>query len=1221
MVALTADAIADLLGRPRPTPEQRAVIEAPHDHALVVAGAGSGKTETMASRVVWLVANGVVAPSQVLGLTFTRKAATELGARIGQRLRVLREAQALEPGGGDVPDLAEAVTVSTYHAYAGRIVAEHGLLLGIEPDARLLTPAAAWQLAHEVSTSYDGPMDAVDAAESTVTRAVVQLSGALAEHLRTPADLGAWCDDFTRHVASLPAGSGRTRGLPADVRALVATVAARRQLVPILAAYADAKRERCVLDFADHVALAARLASRFPAVARGERARFTAVLLDEFQDTSDAQLTLLHELFGEPARGRPVPVMAVGDPHQSIYGWRGASAATLSQFGRLFPAASPRRGRGSSEQSHGTVLPLSVSWRNDESILAAANAVATPLRRGSVPVRRLVPAPGAQTGVVEAARVETVADEAALVAARIAATWFRPDGRPAGATAAVLCRRRSQFGPVVDALRQRGLPVEVVGLGGLLTTPEVQDLVAVLTVAHDPRRTDRLLRLLVGPACRLGAADLDGLSAWSRRLRFLEDARDHSGVDTPSAGDVGNGSPERSPARGPGADPQGADPQDADPQDAAERSGVPSSGFSAEGGRATDELGLIEALDRLPRPGWLGPEGERVSDEALARLSRLRQAIGHVRALTSIGLTDLVGEAERSLGIDLEVAARPDRPPAEARVHLDAFAEAAASFQASVDRPTLGGFLDWLDAATAEEQGLDVPVAAVSEQAVQVLTVHAAKGLEWDVVAVPGLVEGVFPATSANASRFQEGGWTVSEAKDKGWCVGLDRLPYDLRRDSGGLPRLDWRTATEGGDLGSRIAAFFDEGGHRAVEEERRLAYVALTRARHLCLLSCSIWTDASTPRVTSRFLTQLLEGSDALDPAETGPAVDTPFPDGTSVRRGPWAPMPEPGDDGRVDRPVGALPPEVSWPHFRDEHRRALLEEAAELLGSSAAHTGPDDWADEVARGAAAGSTLDREIVALLQERHEAAVRRAPSVRMPAHLSASALVSLAADEGSYAAELRRPMPRPPAVGAREGREFHAWVERHYQRAAMLDLDELPGSADEPLADLERLTAARTRFLGARWADLVPLEVELPVETTIAGVSVRGRIDAVFPDPDPDADPAAVVIVDWKTGRRGARREAGAATQLAVYRLAYARLRGLDPARVRACYYDASTGRTVFPDLPTVAALREVLLGAAERAAGAPSGPIRNIATEKGSTTSYSSSKRTARSRLGGSTS
>jgi len=178
----SAASLADALGLPKPTPQQAAIIEAPPDGPLlVVAGAGSGKTETMTSRVVWLVANGFVEPDQVLGLTFTRKAATELAERIGLRLRQLQACDVWHPRPEDEETGAEVLggtpTVSTYHSYAGRLVREHALRLGYESESRLLSEAAAWQYAAEVVAAYDGPMDHVPVAESTVTSAVVDLAG------------------------------------------------------------------------------------------------------------------------------------------------------------------------------------------------------------------------------------------------------------------------------------------------------------------------------------------------------------------------------------------------------------------------------------------------------------------------------------------------------------------------------------------------------------------------------------------------------------------------------------------------------------------------------------------------------------------------------------------------------------------------------------------------------------------------------------------------------------------------------------------------------------------------------------------------------------------------------------------------------------------------------------------------------------------------------------
>jgi DNA helicase-2/ATP-dependent DNA helicase PcrA len=506
----SAQAIAEALGNPSPTAEQRAVIEAPMRPLLVVAGAGSGKTETMASRVVWLVANGYVEPDQILGLTFTRKAATELAERIGRRLRRLRHVGMWTPvqEQDDAEVLGGTPTVSTYHSYAGRLVREHALRLGVEPESRLLSEAAAWQFAAEVVERHDGPMDEVPFAASTIIHAVVDLAGEMAEHLLVPADLHRLIDLFEARVAGLPKGASRARALPRVVADALSSLKARRQVLPLVEAYITLKRSRDALDFADQMALAATLAQRFPDIGSMERQRFRAVLLDEFQDTSEAQLVLLRHLF--VARGELVPVTAVGDPNQSIYGWRGASATTLTRFPGEFADGA----------GHADVLPLSTSWRNDSAILLAANITSGPLRaKSTVDVEVLRPRADAGAGRVLAARLLTTESEAAHLAGWIAQHWLDAQGRPTGVSAAVLCRKRSQFGSVIDALELAGLPVEVVGLGGLLSTPEVSDIIALLWVVQDPTRGDQLMRLLTGPWCRLGAADLEGLAAWSRVLQ------------------------------------------------------------------------------------------------------------------------------------------------------------------------------------------------------------------------------------------------------------------------------------------------------------------------------------------------------------------------------------------------------------------------------------------------------------------------------------------------------------------------------------------------------------------------------------------------------------------------------------------------------------------------------------------------------------------------------
>ena len=171
--------LASALGLFAPTDEQAAVIAAPPGPLVVIAGAGAGKTETMAARVVWLVANGYASPGQVLGLTFTRKAAGQLLRRVRTRLARLA-GTGIVAGGLDAAD--DPVTIGTYHAFAGTLLREHGLLLPIEPDTRLLSETELWQLAFRVVTEHPGPLN-TDKSPASVTTMVLRLAGQLAEHL------------------------------------------------------------------------------------------------------------------------------------------------------------------------------------------------------------------------------------------------------------------------------------------------------------------------------------------------------------------------------------------------------------------------------------------------------------------------------------------------------------------------------------------------------------------------------------------------------------------------------------------------------------------------------------------------------------------------------------------------------------------------------------------------------------------------------------------------------------------------------------------------------------------------------------------------------------------------------------------------------------------------------------------------------------------------------
>ena len=1118
------DVLVEVLERPI-SDEQAAVVTAPLEAGVVVAGAGSGKTATMVARVVWLVGSGLVTPDQVLGLTFTTKAADELAVRVRHGLRRLRAA-GLQPdtpstGRSDVPLPPDVTslepTVSTYHAYAARLVRDHALRLGREPGARLVTPATSWQLAARAVGSYDGPMEAVTWAESTVVQAVLALAGDLSEHLvggQEVLDVGAW----------LQKTAAATRKLQGPAKKVLALQEAREQLLPVVERYAALKRERELLDFGDVVALAAELARTCPQVREVERATSRVVLLDEYQDTGAAQEVLLSSLFGDGH-----PVTAVGDPCQSIYGWRGASAGTLRRFPSAYAAA------------RSTPRTLSTTYRSGGRLLRLANLVSDELRTEGVRVPRLAPAPGREDdGQVRCALLADVDTEARWVADQVVAGLAAlpaEEGRY-WARAAVLCRKRSMFPRLRAAFDVLDVPVEVVGLGGLLAVPEVADLRATLQVLDDPTADAAVLRLLTGPRWRLGPRDL---AALGRRARQL--------------------------VRGGTAAPD-------DPVEAVVL-GVDESQVGS----------LVDALDDLP------PSGDRdpLSSEGRRRLETLRDELRALRRRADQPLPDLVADVERTLGLDVEVSARPGTTdPASARADLDAFADAAAQFagdtaQDGAGEAVLSAFLAHLSAAEDEEHGLDTGAVSGADT-VKLMTVHAAKGLEWPVVAVPGLSR----STGTGAAVFP-----AKPVASTSWTANFRLLPFPLRGDRTELPAL---SGLEPEDLKAHTEA----NAARDAREERRLAYVAVTRAEQLLLCSGYHWGEGAGVVGPSVFLHEARQacedGAGEVDVWEDEPLEDNPVVG--SGRTAAW-PSPAPPAGPAVQaaaRRVREIMAELASGRLGE----GGTAEAA-TLSTGTLSTGMLSTADldsptlgAAALGAAAldAATLDaaaldpaaREVVDrwdddLRRLAEEAARRRSrrTTALLPPVLSVTGLVELQRDRAALARSLLRPLPRPPSPVTRRGTAFHAWLESTvFGQPQLLDPDDLPGAADQGAAVDDDLQLLQDAFRSSSWWGRQPQEIEVPFEMEVEGLLVRGRIDAVFADDDGGWD-----VVDWKTGRQpsgeGAR---AAAVQLAAYRLAWHQLTGAPLERVRAAFFYVRTGATVRPaDLLDATGLRALVAG------------------------------------------
>lgn len=1005
----SAVGLANRLGDPTPTEQQRSVVEAGLEPLLVVAGAGSGKTTTMADRVVWLIANGLARPEHILGLTFTRKAAAELAARVREKLARLAEG---------IPALSELhgePTVSTYNAYAASLVSEHGIRIGVEPNTRVVTETGRWQLARDLVASWDGEMTEFDVGIDKVTEQVLRLAGELAEHLQTGDDL-RW---FDRRLAEDLEERQASRSNE-DFRRFAALPRKHAQLLPLVEAWERRKREQRVMDFADQLSLAAELVSLSPEIAATERDRWRVVLLDEYQDTSHSQVTLLRELFGGGH-----PVTAVGDPNQSIYSWRGASAGTLDRFGTDFP-----RGDGESAKR----VYLTRSWRNRAEILEVANAVSAPLRAGAVPPLT-AGVPG--SGRVEAAMHPTVEAEAEWLAGRLRDQWS-PEGE---ATAAVLVRKRRQIPALHRALTAAGLPVQVVGSLGLLFYPEVAEVVAMLRAAADPLNGPALMRLLTGSRWRIGARDLRAL--WDRARELAPDVR----------------------------------------------------GFEPDAG-AESEASLADAL---ASPG----ESANYSPLGYLRFAQLHEELGWIRSRLGQSLPDVVGDVVAKTGLDVEVMLHQGDLS-----NLDEFTDIAASYENDTTGASVLGFLSFLESAAERERGLVVEGASTARGVVQMMTVHAAKGLEWDVVAVPGLCRGILP----------------SRASDPTWTTDPARLPYELRGDADNLPGLDLAGAADPKEVAAALRAFKKADREGRLDEERRLAYVALTRAKRL-LIASGYWWDAESSRKR-----------------EPAPYLEEARGAGAAVAL--WA---EPG----VENPLEAQGRTAQWPKAAPLGSRQEAFAAAADLVLAAGDAEPDS---------AAAREWAQTAALLLAERdeRESGVIRVPR---PERLSTSQLMALRADEEAFAAARRRPMPRPPRQATRRGTEFHAWVEEFFGGGALFDPADLPGAADEVEADadLERLKRA---FRASEWATRHVVAQEVPFVVDYEGLVVRGRIDAVFA-----RDGGGFDVVDWKTGRvpEGEAAES-AALQLRVYRKAWAELEGVDESKVGMAFYYVGQDRTWRPD-------------------------------------------------------
>ena len=992
-----------------PTDEQIEIIESALQPAVVIAGAGSGKTETMATRVLWLVANGFAKPEEILGLTFTRKAAAELKKRIKDRLKQLRKNGLIDR------NLSIEVPVMTYHSYAGNILREYGLRLGIDTDSDLIGEAVVWQQAARVLRTWDDPDFEYEGAFKTLVSDLLGLTKSAMEHSVTEAEIIAETNKVLERISEIPSDKDVDK-----VRLVL------KQRIKLLEISQKLRQERIAsgqLSFDDQMFYAAKIAQEVEKVGELERAKYKVVLLDEYQDTSQSQVRMLSALY---KNGHPV--MAVGDPYQAIYGWRGAAIGTIKDFPNSFAID------GDPEKI--AEYKLSTTFRNDEAILKLANEVGHVVgEQIKLNVKELQPRTNAGPGLVLRDIYENVELEAAGIAERLANLW---EQKGSDETFAVLVRNRKQIADIEKALRAHDLPVEVLGIGGLMQVPEVTDVFTLLKVIVDAEAGSALMRHLTSPRLAIGVQDIAALGRYKRK-------RDYQG----------------------GADTDLITSMATEVLETAEADD------SAAGS-------LIEALDEIE-----SADRSEFSEVGYKRLVEFSKDLRRLRNRASGSLADLIYEVEEYLGLTVELLVRDGG--SNGRRHLDRFNEEAAKFSSS--NGSIIEFVRWLDATIDHERGLESGAPEVHSDVIQLLTIHMSKGAEWDHVVIPGIVEKQFPKAYPQS--------TIS------WLHNEAEIPFALRGDASEFPELDLSALRDAKSAAAEFKDFKDRCAAFRRQEEWRLAYVAITRAKKTLHCTMSYWdtrTNIDEASDVFRLICDFLQVPSDLE-ANLIPATNE-----------------------LLEREISE-----SWPI--PNARLEKLSAAAAIYESAT---------EEISDGDVA------LLIKQIQDR-----RNISDIYLPPRLSVSTLIALKEDPEALAQSIRRPMPFLQDQFARRGTEFHNWVESYLKAETLFDDEDL--DYFDPLEEDGKLEELKSKWLESDWSKKIPYRLEVPFETVLAGVLIRGRIDAVYKTDD------GFEVVDWKTGSK--KLSEAAAIQLAMYRLAWAKIAGIDVSMVSAAFHYVPTGQ------------------------------------------------------------
>lgn len=659
---------------------------------MIIAGAGTGKTTVITQRIAWLIEQGRAKPDEVLALTFTEKAATEMEERVDRLLPI-----------GYVD-----LWISTFHAFCERVLRDHSIEIGLPYEFKLLTEVDALLMMRRNFERFDLDYYRPRGNPTKFVKALMTHFSRLKDETITP-------DEYLEHAQNLKLDSDATDDVATENSRIL-------ELANAYHTYQQILLEHGALDFGDLIAYTIELLKKRPNILKKYQEQFKYMLVDEFQDTNFAQYELVKLLAGKSSN-----LTVVGDDDQSIYKFRGASLSNILRFREDYPNAQR--------------IILNRNYRSSKEILEKAYGLIQKNNPNRLEAReQLDKRLHAQTeipGIVEHHHLKTEADEVKKTIELILELQQREQA--AWSDFCILVRANDSAQPFTASLDKAGIPYRFLAMSGLYTKPIIVDALAHMRVIDQENDSPSMYRVISHRTLGLSETDIAQLTLHCRKK----------------------------------------------------------------------STSLTAAMKSAASMFQISPEGHARISEILATLGAL------ATAAKRLPVSELFLEVIKSTGLHGDVLQLSEFDQQEQFGYLQKFFERLKKFEASQDDPTLHHFLaEFEHERDAGEAGALATDPELGPDVVNVMTVHASKGLEFPFVFIVNLVE--------------------------------QRFPSQRRGDPIEIPSGLIKDRVEG-----------DPKDHH-LEEERRLFYVAMTRAkRGLFLLSAEDY-GGTRKRKRSRFLTEL---------------------------------------------------------------------------------------------------------------------------------------------------------------------------------------------------------------------------------------------------------------------------------------------------------------------------------------------------------------------------